>query len=135
MSGAQVRYCRAVNPSTDWREQIAPDEDKQFLEFAERLRAQQRKVAGNSAARRALHAKGLGLAATFTVLPDLPEHARAGLFETPATYRAYVRFSNGSARTQHDKLPDVRGAVLTALRGLVADGSVSKTGKGLYAAA
>jgi hypothetical protein len=29
----------------------------------------------------------------FTVLPDLPDHLRHGLFAEPATYRSWVRFS------------------------------------------
>ena len=49
------------------------------------------------------------------MLDDLPEHARAGLFARPATYRAYVRFSNGAGRVQHDKVPDVRGIAVKIL--------------------
>jgi hypothetical protein len=56
-----------------------------------------------------------GLEATFTVLPDLPEPARAGLFARPGDYRAYVRFSNGAAARQPDPKPDVRGVAVKVL--------------------
>ena len=101
-----------MTPSKDWKENVAADEDVRFLAYAERFRDRQRKIARGAKAKRALHAKGLGVEATFTVLSDLPAHARAGLFAAPREYRAYVRFSNGSGRTQHDKVPDVRGLAI-----------------------
>src|SRR6185437_4160921 len=38
--------------------------------------------------------------------------ARAGVFSASATYRAYVRFSNGAGRHQPDRKPDVRGVAI-----------------------
>src|SRR5262249_22998092 len=62
---------------------------------------------------RALHAKAQhGLEASFTVLPDLPEHARVSFFAEPATYPAYVRFSNASGAVQSDKTRDARGVAI-----------------------
>jgi hypothetical protein len=46
------------------------------------------------------------------VLPDLPEAARVALFARPATYKAYVRFSNGSGARQSDHKGDVRGVAI-----------------------
>ena len=37
------------------------------------------------------------------------EISRAGLFAKPATYRAYVRYSNGDGQRQSDAKGDVRG--------------------------
>jgi hypothetical protein len=100
-------------PSTDWKESVGPDEEARFERYAEALRALQRKRARGGAAARALHAKGqLGLEAEFTVLADLPEPARVGLFAKPATYRAYVRYSNGSGKRQADRKGDVRGVAI-----------------------
>jgi hypothetical protein len=100
-------------PSTDWREKVDPDESDRFERYAERLRDLQRLRAGGGRPERALHAKGqLGLEATFTVLPALPEHARVALFAEPVTYPAYVRFSNGSSARHSDKKPDVRGVAI-----------------------
>src|SRR5437660_12881257 len=96
-------------PSTDWRESADAGEPARFERYAEQLRQLQRQNARGGPAMRALHAKGqLGVEASFTVLPDLPEHARAALFASPATYRALVRYSNGSGKRQHDRRGDVR---------------------------
>ncbi len=97
-------------PATNWQERIDPGESERFERYAAQLAAIQQSGA------RALHAKGqLGLLAQLTVLPDLPEYARAGLFARPGTYQAYVRFSNGSHRRQHDAKPDVRGVAIKLL--------------------
>lgn len=115
-----------MNPSTDWKEVIAPDESARFSGYVQRLRAMQQGNARNGKPWRALHAKALaGAEAEFSVLPNLPEHARVGLFKTPATYKAYVRYSSGSARPQADQKPDVRGFALKVV-GLPAEGT-SKT--------
>lgn len=98
-------------PSSDWKEIIANDEPARFARYGEEFRAmQQRRAQRAGRTWRALHAKSLtGLEAEFTVLPDLPSYARVGLFAAPGTYRAYVRYSNGSAIPQADRKPDVRG--------------------------
>jgi len=102
-----------MQPTTTWRETIAGDEPARLEALAEALHALQRRRANGGPASRALHAKTqIGLEATFTVLPDLPEPARAGLFARPASYRAYVRFSNGSSARQSDAKPDVRGVAV-----------------------
>lgn len=90
-----------TTPSTEWKERVGAGEQAKYEGYAERLRDLQRAAAhGTGPANRALHAKGnCGALAELTVLPDLPEYARAGLFANPATYRAYVRYSNGSGWT------------------------------------
>ncbi len=104
-------------PATDWKERIRANEAAAHEAFAERLRALQR--AGTEKAgrpSRALHAKGnCGVEGELTVLADVPEHAKAGLFEEPATYRAYVRYSNGSGARQSDAKGDVRGIAVKVL--------------------
>jgi catalase len=64
---------------------------------------------------RDVHPKSHGYAsASFTVHNDLPIALRAGIFTTPATYQAWIRFSNGSSdRTDDGKdfLPDTEGDV------------------------
>ena len=102
-----------MTPSTDWQESIAPGEAERLERLAEQLRDLQRRRARGGQAARALHAKGqAGLEAEFTVLPDLPDPARQGLFAKPATYKAYVRFSNGVGLRQSDRKPDVRGIAI-----------------------
>src|SRR2546426_12783394 len=97
-------------PSTGWREKVDPGEPARFERYGERLREMQQRNAHGGPALRALHAKGqLGVEAEFTVLPDLPEHARVGFFAAPAGYRPLGRYSNGSGQRQHDRPGDVRG--------------------------
>jgi catalase len=103
-------------PSTDWQEKTDPGELQRFEAYAEQLRDLQRRRARKGPVARALHAKGqLGLEAAFTVLPDLPEHARVGLFAAPGKFRACVRYSNGSGARQDDRKPDVRGIAVKVL--------------------
>jgi hypothetical protein len=97
-------------PSTQWREEIGPDEESRFERQAERLREIQRMNAARAGTSRALHAKHTGcFAAELHVQGDVPEHARVGVFATPKVWSAYVRFSNGSPAHQSDRTPDVRG--------------------------
>jgi hypothetical protein len=103
-------------PATNWQERVDPEEAQRFERYAEQLREMQRKNARGGAPSRALHAKGqLGLTAEFSVLPDLPEHARVGPFAKPGVFRAYVRYSNGAGRRQSDAKPDVRGVAVKLL--------------------
>ncbi|MEO6775348.1 MAG: hypothetical protein ABI467_20460 [Kofleriaceae bacterium] len=99
-------------PGTDWKELIAPDEGQRFEYFTSVLSGIQAKANAG----RALHAKGnLGAEATFEVLPGLAPDAGHGMFDTPRTYPAVVRYSNGAARRQHDKKPDVRGIAIKVI--------------------
>ncbi len=102
--------------SKDWKETLGADEDARFTAHAESLRAIQRAVAKGARPSRALHAKGLaGLEATFEVLDGLPSEVAQGLFAKPATYAAYVRFSNGASVRQPDRKGDVRGVAIKLL--------------------
>jgi hypothetical protein len=103
-------------PSTQWKEQVGPDEDARFGRLAEQLRELQRRNSRGSGAGRALHRKGhVGLEASFEVPDDLPAAARQGLFAKPGCYRAYVRFSNGASAHQADGKGDVRGVAIKVL--------------------
>jgi len=100
-------------PSTQWKETVADGEEARLVAYAEALRAIQAGRAGAGSPARALHAKGnCGVEGELTVLPDLPDPARAGLFAKPATYRAYVRYSNGDGRRRADTAGDVRGVAV-----------------------
>ena len=103
-------------PSTDWKELVRDGEAAHLERLAEQLRELQRRRARGRPPRRTLHAKGqAGVEGELEVLPDLPAHARVGLFATPAIYRAYVRFSNGAGVRHHDTAPDVRGIAVKLL--------------------
>ncbi len=102
-----------MSPATDWKEIIPEGEAARLEGYAEALRDMQRRRGLSGKTSRALHAKGHpGVEAELTVLPDLPEYARVGMFATPATYPAYVRYSNGAGTHQHDGRGDVRGVAI-----------------------
>lgn len=110
MSSRRSSPSSPLPPSTAWHEQIAPDEAVRFEAYAEELHQLQRRNAGRDGLSRALHAKGMpGVEAVFTVHADLPDIARVGLFAQPGSFRAFVRFSNGSGAHQNDRKPDIRG--------------------------
>jgi hypothetical protein len=102
--------------ATDWKE-IVPEGEAELLErLGEALREEQRHHARRGTTLRALHAKAHVCAeAELEVLPDLPAHARVGIFARPATHRALVRFSNGRGGRYRDAAPDVRGVALKVL--------------------
>ncbi|HWB77194.1 MAG TPA: hypothetical protein VG755_19645 [Nannocystaceae bacterium] len=99
--------------STSWREVKTDGEDARFERHAQVLLGVQKASAHEDKLSRALHAKAhVGVSATLTVLDDLPERARHGLFAKPGTHRAWVRFSNGAPRRQNDRAPDARGIAI-----------------------
>jgi hypothetical protein len=59
------------------------------------------------------HPKAHGcVRAEFRVLDDLPADLRVGIFATPRTYDAWIRFSNGSGTAQKDSIGDGRGMAI-----------------------
>ena len=100
----------SLTPSTDWKEQIAPDESALYAgygkQFAE-LQARKSKKYGNG---RALHRKQLTAAqGQLEVQGDLPAFAQQGLFAKAASYPVWVRLSNGGMDHTSDRKPDIRG--------------------------
>lgn len=99
-----------AGPSTEWHERIAETEAARFEQIARTIGDIQREVTARDRVGRSLHRnQRLGFRARFEVLPDLPAHARHGIFAEPRTYDATVRLSNGSHSRLPDRAPDVRG--------------------------
>lgn len=97
-------------PSTNWKEQLLPDEAKlhaeHLLAFEEVRKIKDAKYGKG----RQLHRQAqLGLHGRFEVLSSLPHYAQHGLFATPATYDAWIRLSNGGMDPAPDRKPDIRG--------------------------
>ena len=114
-------------PSTQWRESIAADEAARFAGYAERFVEMQKRKSAKFGNGRALHRKQLlALHATLEVLPDLPAHARHGLFARPGTYEAWVRLSNGGTDRARDATPDIRGFAIK-VRGVRGPGALGNT--------
>jgi hypothetical protein len=103
--------------STDWKEKIPAGEAEKLEALAAVLHGLQAKRASGKVVDRALHAKAnAGLSAELRVAADLPDALRVGIFDKPGTtYRAYVRYSNGSGTRGHDKKDDVRGIAVKLL--------------------
>jgi hypothetical protein len=111
-------------PGKQWKELVGADEKMRHGMYAREFAEIQALKSAQYGKGRVLHRKQqLGLHGSFDVLPDLPEHARQGLFASPATYDALVRLSNGSADHQDDRKPDVRGFALK-VRGLNGPGAL-----------
>ncbi|MEO0603187.1 MAG: catalase, partial [Myxococcota bacterium] len=106
----------ANTPSTEWREIVDPDEEQRFGDYVAFLRTMQAKRSERYGPGRTLHRKPqMALPATLTVLDDLPEPCRHGLFAAPATYDARVRLSNGGPDVKPDTVPDIRGFAIKVL--------------------
>ncbi len=106
----------SLRPSTEWREQVAPDEALRFAEYGRQFAALQARKSSSFGPGRALHRKQIAAArGTLEVLADLPEFAGHGLFATPAALEVQVRLSNGSMDRAPDRKPDVRGLALRVL--------------------
>lgn len=82
----------------------------QTAALIERLRRMMEKRDQGGLQRRDVHVKTHGLMrAEFTVLPDLPPELSVGLFAKPATYRAWVRYSNSANEIKSDAKGDIIG--------------------------
>ncbi len=103
-------------PSRDWKEVVAPDEAARHEAFAALLTSIQSKRRAKYGEGRALHRKGLlALPARLSVLPDLPDYCRYGLFAKPEDYEARIRLSNGGMDIQANGKPDIRGFAISVL--------------------
>jgi hypothetical protein len=103
-----------MNYATDWSENIPADEEARFEALAARVVAVQASRTPALGPGRALHRRPVeSVAATFTVREDLatvlPLPLHVGPFRPGATYKTYVRFSNGSFEAPKKEGPDVRG--------------------------
>jgi hypothetical protein len=105
-------------PPELYAESIPAGEEEVIGRFARDNAAElERDYPGNNRpARRRLHAKHHGcVCAEFRVLDNIPQDLRFGVFQTPRSFPALVRFSNGFRVIQHDKERDARGLAMKLL--------------------
>lgn len=109
---------RVLPPSTEWKEVVEPGEDKLFADFA----AEINKIQDNTAAQdqlpvaRGFHIKThTVMTAEFKVSGDIPAPYKIGVFAQPATYQAWVRFSNLKPQRGPDRNPDFRAIAVKIL--------------------
>lgn len=95
-------------------ERIGETEIQDAANLAANLRHQIETQYVNGSARRDAHPKAHGcVAARFEVDKELPEQLSVGVFQPGATYRALIRFSNGSPNaTGDDHNGDTRGMAI-----------------------
>ncbi len=93
------------------------EDDSAIQHIAEMVVASvRREYPPGTLARRDAHPKHHAvLRATFTVTDDVPTELRHGLFAAPASYPAWIRFSNGSPSPQPDRRRDQRGMAIKLL--------------------
>jgi hypothetical protein len=114
MTRADPAAIPPASPSKAWREIVEADEQTLFEGFAREIMARQKEVAAKAGETlRGFHAKlHAGLTAEFQILADLPEHARYGVFSSPRTFPALVRFSNGEPSVHRDANKEPRGIAI-----------------------
>lgn len=98
-------------------EVIPPDEAAATAAVTEMIRASvQSGFDKTGRAFRDAHRKAHGcVQAKFTVLGNLPPKVAHGLFASPKSYNAVVRFSNGSGASADDHGPDGRGMAVKVM--------------------
>lgn len=90
-----------------------PGEAEYIQDLAERLKAKIIKDNPTGIMRRDAHPKMHGVVkADFIIEPNLPPQLRIGLFKEPATYQAWIRFSNQNGTMQADSNNDIRGMAI-----------------------
>jgi Dyp-type peroxidase family len=94
-------------------EKVPPDEQLHIDSLIETLADKMKRDYQERRTLRDGHPKMHGcVSARFRVEAGLPDALRVGLFSKPATYRAWVRFSNESGTVSSDRKPDVRGVAI-----------------------
>lgn len=94
-------------------EAVPPGEAEAVRDIVQAIEARVRAAAKTAPACRDAHPKAHGcVRAEFRVRDDLPAALRVGLFATPATYQAWIRFSNGSGTAQRNSIGDGRGMAI-----------------------
>lgn len=90
-----------------------PGEAAYTQDLADRLKTKIIKDNATGIMRRDAHPKMHGVVkAEFIVEPNLPPELRVGIFKEPATYKAWIRFSNQNGTMQSDTKGDIRGMAI-----------------------
>lgn len=94
-------------------QEYPPDGEADAIEKLKTLHLQVQKIKPGPTFRGEHPKQHAGVWATFTVADGIPDAQRVGLFATPGTYKALVRFSNG--REFDDTKQDVHGMAIKVL--------------------
>jgi hypothetical protein len=116
-AGALYRALQSPAPGP-MGESIPPDEDvytAQIINSGVSMINSTRRAVGDGHYRRDAHAKTHGCALATFAVSEVAAPLRQGLFASPQTYKAWVRFSSGSTTPQSDWKPDARGLAIKVL--------------------
>lgn len=96
------------------QEWVPPGEDEDIAASeALLLDFVQRRYEATGAPDRDAHVKAHGcLTGTVTIAANLPPELAVGVFAQPASFDAWIRFSNASDKVQRDRIPDGRGMAI-----------------------
>jgi hypothetical protein len=95
------------------QEYPSPNEEAIIAKMVNELKAQLDRLYKDKKMLRQIHTRMHGcVKATFTILPDLPETLRIGVFKEAKTFYAWVRFSNAATKPKPDRKKDVRGIAI-----------------------
>jgi hypothetical protein len=97
-----------TTPSVD----VPPQEQHDIDALIGRMRDLMTKRDEGHAQQRDVHMKMLGLLRAEFTVPELPPDLRVGLFATPGTYKAWVRYSNSASAAEPDIKGDIRGMAI-----------------------
>jgi hypothetical protein len=90
-------------------------EDAYVKEMVADLKLQLNGIYPKGKTERAAHPKMHGCVKAQFIVDALPPDLCVGVFKEPKVYDAYVRFSNASSVSQHDKKKDIRGMAIKLL--------------------
>jgi hypothetical protein len=111
VSAAEKGGAKAETPLKLGEERIPEGEDATIKALVDLQVAIMKK---GDPTKRGQHAKRHGcVTADFVIRDDIPKEYRLGIFKEAKSYKAKVRFSNGSQ--QDDKKPDIRGMAIMVL--------------------
>lgn len=97
-------------------EHAEPNEAAHIAAMTDFLKRKMARDYPAGATRRDAHPKSLGLVrAEFMVEPNLPAALAKGVFASPKTFEAWVRFSSASGTVQSDAIKDSRGCAIKLL--------------------
>lgn len=113
-------------PSTDWHENVAPDEAQRHAEFSDQIQRLQTKLNGKYGPGRAFHRQQIaGVSGELTVTATDPE-LRRGLFAREGSLSAVIRMSHGALAPHPDPVPDIQGFAIS-VRGIDGPGVLAET--------
>lgn len=97
-------------------ERLEPDEAANIAAMTGLLKHKMERDYPVGDTRRDAHPKHLGLLkAEFVIEPNLPSALAVGVFASPKTFEAWVRFSSASGTVQSDAIKDSRGCAIKLL--------------------